>query len=82
MPKKCTYCNEPENLEGYITPPMCAKHQDLVTVVSWLQGVDLPVTPDMVAAKLAVERERNDTWTLTPEEVPAMLADLLEAIDV
>lgn len=77
-PKKCAFCDLPST--GQTDPPACPRHEDLMVLTEWMRAHDMEVTPDSVAARVALARTHSPAgWTITPEEVAAWLPAVVAA---
>lgn len=50
---QCTYCSRPAFTPGFIAPPMCQRHYEIVLLVSRLQRQGRPITVETIRALLA-----------------------------
>lgn len=77
----CLYCHAPAvHYDGLaVDPPMCEIHLDIAVLVEFLRGRGEPVTEANVLRLLDRGRANSDQWTLTAEQVPALLPAWLQA---
>lgn len=76
---KCTFCALPAAPSDTTDPPACGAHGDLLVLTEWMRDQGEAITADSVAAHVRQARASSAGWTITPDEVEAMLPAIVEA---
>ena len=74
IPQTCRFCDT--EAERCTTPPLCARHLDIVIIVSYLQRNDLDVSLDN-ALVLLNGCQADGGWIITKAELKTMFPEFI-----
>jgi len=74
MSVKCTYCESDAVSPQHVKPPMCARHHEVVILVSRARRLNLAVTCANLTGLLA---QTNGKPSIMAADIPQLLRDVL-----